>query len=411
MNLLEAIIVSLHSLQVNKLRTTLTILGIVVGIFSIIVIMTIITMLQKSIENGVSQLAQNTFQIQKFPAFRTGGHGEWHKYRNRKDITLDDYYRLEDLMKSRVKYMGAESWQGGKIVKFGNRETNPNISVAGETLGGMKTNDWKVDYGRDFRNYDITYSVNVCLIGQDVVDKLFPNINPVGYEVKVDGHPMRVIGVLEKMPQMFGSGRDNRVIIPITTFQAIYGKYRRSIHIMIMSNSRDDYNSVIDQAIGYMRTIRKVEPGAENDFEIFSNESMISQINDITGGVKIGALVVSIIALLAAGVGIMNIMLVSVTERTREIGIRKAVGARRKNIMSQFLIEAITLCIFGGLVGIMIGVGIGNFAGSFLNAQSAIPYDWVAIGLGLCVVIGIIFGTYPAYKAANLDPIEALRYE
>lgn len=411
MNLLEALVVSLRSLQVNKLRTTLTILGIVVGIFSIIVIMTIITMLQNSIENGVSQLAQNTFQIQKFPAFRTGGHGEWHKYRNRKDITLDDYYRLEDLMKSRVKYMGAESWQGGKIVKFGNRETNPNMSVAGETLGGMKTNDWKVDYGRDFRQYDITYSGNVCLIGQDVVDKLFPNINPVGYEIKVDGHPMRVIGVLEKMPQMFGSARDNRVIIPITTFQSIYGKYRRSIHIMIMSNSREDYNSVIDQTIGYMRTIRKVEPGAENDFEIFSNESMITQINDITGGVKIGALVVSIIALLAAGVGIMNIMLVSVTERTREIGIRKAVGAKRKNILSQFLIEAITLCIFGGLVGIFIGVGIGNFAGSFLNAQSAIPYDWVVIGLLLCVVIGIIFGTYPAYKAANLDPIEALRYE
>ncbi|HKI77432.1 MAG TPA: ABC transporter permease [Ignavibacteriaceae bacterium] len=411
MNLLEELLVSLHSLQVNKLRTALTILGIVVGIFSIIVIMTIITMLQKSIENGVSQLAQNTFQIQKFPAFRTGGHGEWQKYRNRKDITLDDYYRLEELMKSKVKYMGAEQWQGGKVVKYGNKETNPNISVAGETLGGMKTNDWKVDYGRDFRSYDINYSNSVCLIGQDVVDKLFPSINPVGFEVKVDGHPLRVIGVLEQMPQMFGSGRDNRVVMPITTFQSFYGKYRRSINIMIMSKSKEDYNSVIDLAIGYMRTIRKVDPGSENDFEIFSNDSMISQINDITGGVKIGALVVSIIALLAAGVGIMNIMLVSVTERTREIGIRKAVGAKRKYIMSQFLIEAIVLCIFGGLLGILVGVGIGNFAGSFLNAQSAIPYDWVVIGLLLCVIIGVIFGTYPAYKAANLDPIEALRYE
>ena len=160
-----------------------------------------------------------------------------------------------------------------------------------------------------------------------------------------------------------------------------------------------------------MRKIRKVEPGQENDFEIFSNESLIGQVNDITSGIRIGAMVVSIIALLAAGVGIMNIMLVSVTERTREIGIRKAVGARKSSILMQFLVEAIILCTLGGIIGIFIGVGIGNLAGSFLNANAAIPYDWVFIGLLLCVTVGLIFGTYPAYKAANLDPIEALRYE
>jgi putative ABC transport system permease protein len=222
---------------------------------------------------------------------------------------------------------------------------------------------------------------------------------------------MRVIGVLEKQPQMFGNSRDNYVITPMTTFQSMYGKYSYSVNIMIMSKSKEDYNTVIESSIGYLRTIRKNEAGKENDFEIFSNETIISQVNDITGGVKTGALVISIIALLAAGVGIMNIMLVSVTERTREIGIRKAIGAKKKNIMSQFLFEAIILCLFGGLIGIILGVGIGNFAGSFLNAQSAIPYDWVVIGLSLCVMVGIIFGTYPAYKASNLDPIEALRYE
>ena len=160
-----------------------------------------------------------------------------------------------------------------------------------------------------------------------------------------------------------------------------------------------------------MRTIRKVKPGEENDFDIFSNESLIGQVNDITGGIKIGAMVVSIIALLAAGVGIMNIMLVSVTERTREIGIRKAVGAKKINVLMQFLFEAVFISLIGGFIGILLGVGIGNFAGSFLNAQTAIPYDWVVIGLLLCITVGIIFGTYPAYKAANLDPIEALRYE
>jgi putative ABC transport system permease protein len=160
-----------------------------------------------------------------------------------------------------------------------------------------------------------------------------------------------------------------------------------------------------------MRTIRKVLPGKENDFEIFSNESVISQINDMTAGVKIGALVVSIIALIAAGIGIMNIMLVSVTERTREIGIRKAVGARKSAILFQFLLEAVVLSLIGGLLGIALGVLIGNFAGSFLNAATVIPYDWVIIGLSMCIIVGVTFGTYPAYKAANLDPIEALRYE
>jgi len=389
----------------------LTILGVVVGIFSIIVIMTILTMLQKSIENGVSQLNKNTFQIQKFPQNGGGGPGWREKYANRKDLTLEEYYRLEENMKDNVLYMGAEQWRFGIIIKYGNIETNPNIQLAGETLGGVKTNNWNVEYGRDFMQTDVDRSNNVCIIGQDIVDKLFTSINPIGQTVKVDGRPMRVIGVLEKQPQMFGNSRDNYVITPITTFQSMYGKYSYSVNIMVMSKSKEDYNPTIESAIGYLRTIRKNQPGKDNDFEIFSNETVIAQINDITAGVKIGAMVVSIIALLAAGVGIMNIMLVSVTERTREIGIRKAIGAKKANILNQFLFEAIMLCLFGGLIGIILGVGIGNIAGSFLNAQSAIPYDWVAIGLSLCVFVGLIFGTYPAYKASNLDPIEALRYE
>ncbi|PJA99179.1 MAG: peptide ABC transporter permease [Ignavibacteriales bacterium CG_4_9_14_3_um_filter_30_11] len=402
--------VSLNSLNNNKLRASLTILGVVVGIFSIIVIMTIITMLQNSIENGVSQLSKNTFQIQKFPAMMGGGPGSRAKFRNRKDITMEDFYKLEETLKG-VKYIGAEQWQFGKVIKYKNLSTNPNIQIIGETTGGIQTNDWHVEFGRSINEQDVQYSANVCLIGNDVIEKLFPGIDPIGQTIKVDNYPLMVIGILEQQAQMFGSSRDSRVVLPISTFQNIYGRRSRSVNIMVMSESKENYDDVIESATGHMRTIRKVKPGEENDFDIFSNESMISQINVMTGGIKIGALVVSIIALLAAGVGIMNIMLVSVTERTKEIGIRKAVGAKRSNILTQFLIEAIVLCLIGGFVGILLGVGIGNLAGSFLNAQSAIPYDWVAIGLSLCVLVGIIFGTYPAYKASNLDPIEALRYE
>ena len=410
MKITETLQISLQSLRGNKLRTLLTVLGVVVGIFSIIVIMTIITMLQKSIESGLSDLAQNTFQIQKFPVFHSHGPGEWKKYRNRKNITLVQFERLSNDLTG-ASEIGAEQRKGGIVVKNGSLVTNPNIVLYGETVGGILTNNWKVTEGRSIRPTDVDNTNYVCLLGRDVISKLFPNIDPVGQTVRVDQRPFLVIGILEPEAAMFGDSRDNRVVIPITTFQAMYGKYNTSVNIMVMAKDKADYDRLIESAIGKMRVIRKVQPGQENDFEIFSNESLIGQINDITGGIKIGAIVVSIIALLAAGVGIMNIMLVSVTERTKEIGIRKAIGARKKNIMTQFLIEAVTLCLVGGIIGILLGVGIGNIAGSFLHAKTAIPYDWVAIGLSLCVFVGVVFGTYPAYKAANLDPIEALRYE
>jgi putative ABC transport system permease protein len=310
-----------------------------------------------------------------------------------------------------AKYVGAEQSMHGKVVKYGSRETNPNISVIGVTMGSFKTNAVTIKEGREINESDVQHSNDICVLGDDVTLKLFPNINPVGLTVRVDGYPLKVIGTLEKQPEFFGQSMDNYIVMPITAFQSMYGRRAHSIGITVQSYGKEDYNSAMDAATGYMRIIRKVPPGEDNDFDIFSNESLVGQINDITGGVRIGAVVVSIIALLAAGVGIMNIMLVSVTERTREIGIRKAVGAKKINILAQFLIEAVVLCILGGFIGIVLGIGVGNFAGSFLNAESAIPVDWVLIGLGLCIFVGVLFGTYPAYKAANLDPIEALRYE
>jgi putative ABC transport system permease protein len=409
MKLNQLISISFQSILNNKLRTALTILGVVVGIFSIIVIMTIITMLQSSIENGLAMLSKNTFQIQKFDAMQHGP-GRDRSQRNRKDITIDEAHRLKELL-TQALYVGAEQWQFGRLVKYGNLETNPNIQVCGQTVDGMRTNDWNVDYGRDLREDDIKNSTNVVIIGQDVLEKLFPNMNPIGQTVRVDNYPLKVIGILEKQPSMFGDSNDNYAIMPITTWQAIYGKYRRSVNIMVTAPSAETYDAVIEAAIGHFRKIRKVEPGEPDDFSIFSNESMISQVNDITGPIKIGALAVSLVALIAAGVGIMNIMLVSVTERTREIGIRKAVGAKKKNILIQFLIEAVILCVAGGFVGIVLGVGLGNLIGSLLTEQMAIPVDWVIIGITMCILVGLIFGTYPAYKAANLDPIESLRYE
>lgn len=402
--------VSFQSILTNKLRTALTVLGVVVGIFSIIVVMTIVTMLQNTIEEGFQFLNKNTFQIQKWPAIQTGGM-DMTKYRNRKDITLEEFNRLEALIKNDVKNMGAYQGNGNRVIKYGNRETNPNTYVVGVTLGVYPSLNLEIDYGREFRNSDIKYSTDVCVLGNYIVDKLLYDVDPIGKYIKMDGKKLRVIGVLKKKPDFFGQTLDNYIVLPITTFQVMYGKRSESVDITVMSKSAEEYADVIESTVGYMRTIRKLGPNAENDFEIFSNESLMTQVNDITGPIKIGALAISLIALLAAGVGIMNIMLVSVTERTKEIGIRKAVGARKSNILIQFLIEAIILCVVGGILGIFIGILIGNFAGSFLNAQSAVPVDWVIIGISMCIIVGLIFGTYPAYKAANLDPIESLRYE
>lgn len=410
MQILEIIKVALSSLHANKLRSSLTIVGIIVGIFSIIAISTVIEMLQTSIEKGVSQLGQNTFQIQKWPAVQTGGPGEAAKYRNRPDITLEEFYLLKEKLVE-AKSVGAEQWNFGKVIKAGNRETNPNVQVSGITPDAFPNNKWNVEDGRAFNERDIQSYSKVIILGPDVAKKLFPNYSALNQEVTVDGYKLRVIGILESQGDVFGQSQDNFALIPLTTYQSMYGKRNRSINITVMSKDKESYNELMEIAEGYFRTIRKLGPGEENNFDIWSNERILTRINDITAGVRIGSIVVAAIALLAAGVGIMNIMLVSVTERTREIGIRKAIGAKKINILTQFIVEAITLCLMGGIAGIFLGVLVGNVAGSFLNATAVIPIDWVLIGIFLCVVIGVGFGTYPAYKAANLDPIESLRYE
>ena len=410
MLLFEIFKVALASLRANKLRSMLTLLGIIVGIFSIIAVSTVVSMLQSSIEEGLSLLGQNTFQIQKLPAIRTGSQSEMAKFRNRKDITLEDYYDLKEKLVE-AKSVGAELFSYGKLIKYGNKETNPNVLIYGVSPEDFPNNDWNIDKGRVLNERDVNRYEPVIVLGADIVKKLFEYTDPIGTEVKLDGHKVRVVGILESEGDFFGQSRGNFGILPITTYQNFYGKRRSSLNITVMAHDRESYSDLIEQTEGYMRLIRKVPPGEENDFDIFSNQSLLTQINEITLGVRIGSFIIAGIALLAAGIGIMNIMLVSVTERTREIGIRKAIGARKVNILFQFLTEAVILCLIGGIIGIIIGIAIGNLAGSFLKASATVPLDWVLAGVIMCVLIGVSFGTYPAYKAAQLDPIEALRFE
>jgi putative ABC transport system permease protein len=409
LNLKESFFMALAALRTNKLRSTLTLLGIAVGVFSIIGVMTAMGVLINSIEQGMSDLGANTFQVQRHEISFTDDPHQRMKNRNRKHIT----YMQAQMVKEKVTFaraVGFECSTGGKTVKGNQLKTNPNVQILGENVDGFTTNNWTVSEGRMFTPQEYSSARAVALLAKGVVDKLFPKADPLGKYVVANDQQYEVIGTIEDKGSMLGGSNNNFIVIPLTAFFRVYGM-DRDVNIMVTSNGAETYNDCFEQVRGIMRVARHVPPGADDDFFLFSNDSLIEQFNDLTKYVRLGIMLISTIALLAAGVGIMNIMLVSVTERTREIGIRKAIGARKNNILSQFLIEAVLLSEFGGLIGILIGVLSGNILALVMNVPPIIPWNWVVIGFVSCSLVGIIFGVYPAWKASNLDPIEALRYE
>jgi putative ABC transport system permease protein len=403
----EVVKIALSAIRANRLRSVLTLLGIVVGVFSIIAVMTAVQVLQSSIENGLSGLGANTFQIQRFATFAS--HTDWHKMMLRKKITYAQATKFAERMKL-AEYIGIEASDGGKVVQVGNNKTNPNVNLFGENTEGIKTNDWTVSEGRSFNSGDIDNSQKVAILGSEVVKKVFPKGGALGSTVRVGTFIYTVIGLFEEKGAALGGNQGNFVAIPLSTYLEQYGR-NRDLHIMVKAKSPELFDDSMDEARFILRTIRKVDPGKEDDFAIFSNDSLIATFNDFTFYVKLGIGFISFIALLAAGVGIMNIMLVSVTERTREIGIRKAVGARKSSVLSQFVAEAIVLCQIGGIVGIGLGILAGNLVAIAFSIPAVFPVDWALIGFALCTFIGVAFGVYPAWKAANLDPIDSLRYE
>ncbi len=407
----ESLVMALAAIRSGKLRSILTLLGVAVGVFSIISVMTAVTVLRHSIEAGINQLGSNTFQIQKFPNGFNSSPEERRKMRNRRDITYDQALQVKEKT-TLAAAVGIESWQFGRTIVGNGQKTNPNVQVAGEDVDGIATNDWTPELGRALLPQDMDMAANVVILGQNVREKLFPpNIDPVGQTLRIDGSVYQVIGVFAKKGNMLGGNLDNFVVIPLTTYFMKYGRQGENIHIMVSARSREVFDDCLEQARLVLRTARKVSPGDDDDFAYFSNDSVVKQFNDFTYYLRMGVLLVSSIALLAAGVGIMNIMLVSVTERTREIGIRKSIGAQKRDILTQFIIEAIILCEIGGIVGVVLGITGGNVVGILLDVPAVIPWDWASIGIAICSLVGLIFGVYPAWKASNLDPIEALRYE
>ncbi len=394
----------------HKLRSALTVLGVLVGVFSIIVVMTAMRVLKNNIERELSQLGSHTFQVHKWPGVYFGGPDGFQKFWRRKNITLGDAERIRERA-TLARFVGFEERFWGGQVSSRYAETPPTVQVLGETPGSFPARNWVVSAGRALMQQDVDSANTACVLGASLAETLFPFGTAVGERVKLDGINHTVVGVLEPRGQLLGSDQDNFAVIPITTGLNRYGRAWRSLAILVQAPDAATYEDTVEQVRGILRAIRKVEPGAEDDFEIFSNDSLIGQFNAVTLAVRLGVVVVSSIALLAAGIGIMNIMLVSVTERTREIGIRRAVGAKKRNIMTQFIVEAIVLCEIGGVLGVLLGIAGGNATAYFLKLPPAVPVDWAVLGLVICSVVGILFGSYPAWKAANVDPIESLRYE
>jgi putative ABC transport system permease protein len=406
---------SFGSIRSNRLRATLTLVGIVAGVASIIAVMTAIAVVQSTMEKEMSVLGAQTFQVQKWPVGDFNSDEERRRAMRRPPITVDDADVIRRQVES-VDIVGSELWDFGFTAEYRGESTNPNVTICGGTPEYAPNNTHYVGLGRNLSAMDVRGARRVAVIGHAVGQKLFPFVDPVGKEIRLDGRKYEVIGVFDEKKSAFNSGFDNYVLIPITAFLHSYGMvdengFSRSVNVTVRAKSPELVHDAIEETRQVLRNFRGVRLGEEDNFEFFNSDSLIGQFNEMTKGVKIAAFVIGIIALVVAGVGIMNIMLVSVTERTKEIGLRKALGAKPRHILSQFLLEAVILCNVGGIIGVAVGFGLGNLVAAFTSFDPDVPLEWAVIGLLFCSAVGLAFGMLPAVRASRLRPIEALRYE
>ncbi len=409
MNILQSIMMALQAVIANKLRSFLTLLSIAIGVFSLITVGSLIESLNGTVDDQLEALGETSVFIQRTPAMQFGN--DWRKYARRKSITYSQFKDFKDQMQL-TKLMSAFAASNGNTLKSGNKETNPDVTLMGADENYFTIMSDNLVQGRALSFDDVRFKRNVVVLGNDVLVKLFPEGNALGKEITIGKQKYSVIGLLEPKGAMMGQSQDNRAIIPVTQYLKYYAStWNESLTIQMRAPSKAQVEETIDEAIGVLRTLRNVKPWEDNDFEIESNEAIGDQFGSLTGYLSIFGWVTGGISLLAAGVGIMNIMLIAVKERTKEIGIRKAVGAKSVNIVIQFLIETITLAQLGGFIGIVLGVVVGNIFGTMMGLELTIPILWIALSVSICTLMGIIFGVFPALKAARLDPIDALRYE
>jgi len=400
----ESIKIAVQALRANKMRTFLTTLGIVIGITTVIGIHSIIQGLNNAFYTSISAIGSDVLYVQKFSWF---SNKDWLEARNRKNITMKEANAIKKhaaLVKAVAPAVGAR-----KTVKYKSEQLK-DVSIIGSTEDYTVTSNVVPEFGRPLSQQDVDHNRAVCVIGWEVANRLFKKVNPIGKRIKIGSYKFRVIGVLEKRGSLFGQNLDTEVVIPIGVFQKIYGS-RRWMTIEVKVISADRVDEAKDELIGILRRVRKVPPGEDNDFAINQQDMIADMYKRLTTALYAVAFGVGAIALIVGGIGIMNILLVSITERTREIGIRKALGAKKRDILWQFLIESLVVSGVGGLFGILLGFLAAKGISSATSLAASVSLSSAFIGIVFIGFVGLFFGIYPAYKASKLDPIESLRYE
>ena len=408
MNPAEAIRIALLSLWANKLRSALTLLGVVIGVAAVIAVVTFVNGINGYVAERIFRLGADVFIIGKTSGVITNI-DQYLEQNKRKDLTLEDYRAVVQGCRDCL-YVGATTFNGNGHVRYG-EQSSTDTWVRGFTPSMATITDLNLVAGRMLNENDLERGAAVAIIGNDIVEKLLPGVDPMNKEIRVDGKPYLVIGVGEKEGKTLGQSRDNYVIIPITTWLRQYG-YHTSIRI---SGKAAGVGAALDSAMDETRAILRARrhdmPGQPDSFALETNQNFLSIWANLSGTFFIAMVAIAAISLVVGGIVIMNIMLVSVTERTREVGIRKAMGARRSDVLLQFLIESSTMALVGGLFGVLFGIGIAKGVTAIIGMPSAIKLWAVFAGLVVSASVGIFFGVYPARRAAVLDPIAALRFE
>jgi len=410
MNYRENIRLALQSIKSNRLRTMLTALIIAIGLSALVGILTTLDAVKTSMTEAFSSMGANSFTIRnRGTGIRIGGQGK--RPKPFKAIRYEDAVRFKDSLKTPATVAVSVFASGGSTIKNGSLKTNPNINVQGIDENGLASQGLNLSEGRNFSISEVEMGSNVCIVGSEAVDKLFKNEDPIDKLINVGNNRFKIVGILVSKGSSMGFSGDRAVYVPLLKAKQINANANPSYTITVMVPTNDMQENIIGESTALFRNIRKVKISEPNNFEITKSDAVAQTLFENLAFVAIGGVAIGIITLIGASIGLMNIMLVSVTERTREIGIRKAIGANPKVIRRQFLIEAVVICLMGGSFGIFLGIVIGNLISLAMGGSFIIPWLFIFGGFVVCVGVGILSGYYPAKKASKLDPVEALRYE